>query len=397
MSLSPSARSCATHIQSETMTSAEPPSSAILPASVVASSVVSMSMSAALSRPMKASAKPAKTAVTPRAAPVLMTSRAPPHQHAARGIIGDDRRGEKDDRAADDDREREGLDLAIEGEADELDRVGERIELADRREPRAPLLNAPQGIEGRGGEEHREDDEIHDPGEILELPDERREHHAERAQHQARQHERGQDRHIAPPCGWLNFPEIGDDEIGVDLQNRDRDSGEQLRGQKEPARGGADQEHAHRAHLAIVDHRQRGLHAVEQLDHRYKAGGDVNIVQHISVVGRNDRDAERLPEARGEDEEPDERPDERGHEPLALMQKAQALAPHDALQADHVGAESERPGGSRRPARAHVSSSSAPPVSFANASPIDCTPAASITERAVSEARTRPLCNTTTL
>jgi hypothetical protein len=46
---------------------------------------------------------------------------------------------------------------------------------------------------------------------------------------------------------------------------------------------------------------------------------------------RDDRHAERLAEAGGENKQPNERAHQRRHEAFALMQIAQHLAPDDAL------------------------------------------------------------------
>src|SRR5262249_7409195 len=52
--------------------------------------------------------------------------------------------------------------------------------------------------------------------------------------------------------------------------------------------------------------------------------------------GRNDGDAQHLAKPGGEDEQPHQRAHQRRNEALALMQEAQAFAPHDALEADRV-------------------------------------------------------------
>src|SRR5690606_20804174 len=122
----------------------------------------------------------------------------------------------------------------------------------------------------------------------------------------------------------------GDREEGIDLQDRHGHPREKLRQQQEPARKRADEERPHRPGLAVIDHREGGLHAVEELDHRDEAGGDVDLVEDVGDIGRRDREAEHRPETRREDEEPDERTDERREEPLALAQEPQRLAPDDA-------------------------------------------------------------------
>ncbi len=130
-------------------------------------------------------------------------------------------------------------------------------------------------------------------------------------------------------------------EKSVDLQQRDRGACEQLREQEIPARQRAHQQSAHVAHLAVVDHRQRGLHAVEQLDHRHQSRRDIDLVEDVGLVGRDDGDAQHLAESGGEDEQPDQRPHQRGDEALALMQEAQRLAPHDAAEAGGILGERE--------------------------------------------------------
>ena len=239
-----------------------------------------------------------------------------------------------------DHRERGPVDLGVQCEADQLDGIGERIEPADGVDDRARLLHQPQRVQRGRGEEHREDHEVHHAGEVLELADHRGQQHAERAEHHAGQRERGQHGEIAPDRR-LDAPEPGDDQIGVDLRDRHHGACQQFAGQQEPARERADQQHAHVAHLAVVDHRQRGLHAVEQLDHRHQSGRDIDLVQDIGLVRRNDRHAEDLAEAGGEDEQPHQRPHQRRDEALALMQEAQRLAPGDAAQADEILAEPE--------------------------------------------------------
>jgi hypothetical protein len=78
------------------------------------------------------------------------------------------------------------------------------------------------------------------------------------------------------------------------------------------------------------------LHAVEQLDQQHQSRRDVDFVEYIGLVGRNDRQAEYLPKAGGEDEEPDEGTHEGGHEALTLMQEAQPFTPNNPLEADRV-------------------------------------------------------------
>ena len=146
--------------------------------------------------------------------------------------------------------------------------------------------------------------------------------------------------------GRLDLPQPRDGEEGVDLQQRDGGSGDELRAQEIPARQRADEQRAHIAHLAIVDHRERRLHAVEELDHRHQARRDIHLIKDIDVVRGNDRDAEDLPKADGENEQPYQGAYQGRDESLALMQETQGFPPHDAIQAD--GILSQRKARSRR-------------------------------------------------
>src|SRR4029079_14712839 len=86
---------------------------------------------------------------------------------------------------------------------------------------------------------------------------------------------------------------------------------------------------------------QRRLHGVEQEDHAEQARHHIHLVEHVRLVGRDDRHAERLAEAGGKNEEPDERTHQRRYEALALMQIAQHLTPDDALEAGDVSAQAK--------------------------------------------------------
>src|SRR5262249_3073208 len=79
-----------------------------------------------------------------------------------------------------------------------------------------------------------------------------------------------------------------------------------------------------------------GLHGVEELDHANQARRHEHFIEHVGLIGRNDRNAEHLAEAGGKNEQPNQRPDEGGQEALALMQKAQHLAPGDAGKAGGI-------------------------------------------------------------
>src|SRR5262249_27410815 len=145
----------------------------------------------------------------------------------------------------------------------------------------------------------------------------------------------------------------------------------------------------------VVDHRQRGLHAVEELDHRDQSGRNVDLVENIGVVGRHDGYAERLAKSGGENEQPNQRAHERGDETLALMKKTQALSPYDAVETDEALRPAKRPV-AVKDGVAPRSSPSRPPVKEVNASPIEPAPASPATECERPSASTRPLCSTTT-
>ena len=216
--------------------------------------------------------------------------------------------------------------------------MGKWIEQADIIEEGATFLHPPKRIKRRRGEEHREDDEIHHPGKVLKLLDAGGDQHAERAEHQARKDQRRQHREIADRRR-RDIPEPRDQQEGIDLQQRNRGSRNELAEQQIPARQRTHQQGTHIAHLAVVDHRERRLHAVEELDHRDQAGRDIDLVENIGFVWRDDGDAEHLTEAGSEDEQPHQRPDQRRNKTFALMHEAQGLAPHNAVQAGDVFTE----------------------------------------------------------
>src|SRR3990170_1167223 len=299
--------------------------------------------------------------------------------NAARRVVGPNRQRQEQQRAPAHDAERLPVDLEIEGEADQLDGPGERVVEADVIEPQAPFPHLPQRIERRGGEEHREDHEVHDTGEVLQLLDGRGQHHAERAEHHAREDERRQRREVAP---WrqLHAAEPGDEEKGVDLEQRYEHAGEQARQQEEPARERRGEQHPHRTHLAVVDHRQRALHALEQLDHREQAWRDVHVVGDVGLIRRDDRDAERGAEARGKNNEPNQWPNQGREKPLALLEEAQQLAPDDAEKGADV----------MHDAHAATSSSVSPPMSSVKAPPRSFAPVSATTSLALPRATIFP-------
>src|SRR5262249_45339867 len=88
-------------------------------------------------------------------------------------------------------------------------------------------------------------------------------------------------------------------------------------------------------------HRERGLHAGEKQDHANEPGRDVDLVEHVGLVGWDDRHAEHLAEAGGENEEPEQRPHQRRDETFALVEEAQPFADQDALQAAEIAPDAE--------------------------------------------------------
>ena len=118
-------------------------------------------------------------------------------------------------------------------------------------------------------------------------------------------------------------------------------SGEKLACQQPPARKGTDQQRAHATGLAVIDHGQGRLHAVEELNHRDQARRDIDFVENISVIGWDDRDSEYLPETSCKNEKPDKRAHQGRDETLALMQEAERLAPDNAAKADRNIARSD--------------------------------------------------------
>src|SRR5690606_15223438 len=112
---------------------------------------------------------------------------------------------------------------------------------------------------------------------------------------------------------------------------------------------------AHVAHLAVVDHRERGLHAAEEKDHAGKPWRDINFVKNVGLVGWNDRDPQDLPEAGGEDKQPHQGAHKRGNKALALVQESQRLASEYAAPQSEITrtAEMSRDGRGRDFPSAH--------------------------------------------
>src|SRR6185312_8131495 len=98
---------------------------------------------------------------------------AAPRDDAARRVVAVDGRRQEHDEIGQHEAERLPVHLPVEREANQLDRVAEGIPGADVIEGQTRLLHPPQRIERGGSEEHREDHEVHDAREVLELLDQR--------------------------------------------------------------------------------------------------------------------------------------------------------------------------------------------------------------------------------
>ena len=187
------------------------------------------------------------------------------------------------------------------------------------------LLHFPQGIERRRQEEQGENDKIHDARKILQLPDQRRQQQADRSEGQCGEKHGGQHRDIARGLKADTINCRGR-EKAIGLQDRHRSSGDKFCAEHKPARQRAGQQHAHGAHLPVIDHGQRTLHAVEEKHHTDKSGYDIDFVDHVSLIGRRDGEPEYGTKSCRENQEPQQRPNEGGKEPLTLLQEPQHFA-----------------------------------------------------------------------
>src|SRR5262249_21655081 len=132
-----------------------------------------------------------------------------------------------------------------------------------------------------------------------------------------------------------------------------------------------------------------------------EARRDIHLVQHVGIVGRDDGHAEHLAKPGGKNEQPYQRTHERGDEALALMQEAQCLAPHDALETDRIALQREPGGGAdgfRRHAAAPAAGAAAPLSTSAVKAARMSGAAVMARMRATGPcARMRPWCSTMTL
>src|SRR5262245_11165415 len=106
---------------------------------------------------------------------------AAPRDDAARRVVAVDGRRQEHHEIGQHEAERLPVQLTVECKANQLDRMAEGIPGADVIEGQTRFLHPPQRIESGRGEEHREDHEIHDPGEVLELLDQRGQQEADGA------------------------------------------------------------------------------------------------------------------------------------------------------------------------------------------------------------------------
>jgi hypothetical protein len=170
------------------------------------------------------------------------------------------------------------------------------------------------------------------------MADQRGHQQGHRAEHQTRQDEGWKHGQISVP-GRNDIPEVSDSQKRVGLKNSNGDATDQFRQEQERSRKGRYEQGTHGARFPVVNHRQRRLHGIEEQDHADEAWRDECLVQHVGRVGRNDRDAENLPEAGGKDKQPDQRSDQGGEEPFALVEKAQNFAPDDPAETGQIRAE----------------------------------------------------------
>ena len=130
----------------------------------------------------------------------------------------------------------------------------------------------------------------------------------------------------ADSTGSVGAEQRRDDHEGQRLQHRQQRGRAELAEQQPGARQRRGEQQPHQAHLAVVDHRQRRLHAVEQQHHADQARRDVDVVGDVGVVGLDDRDAEHVAKARREHRQPQQRPHQRRHQAAVLLRELEQLA-----------------------------------------------------------------------
>ena len=119
---------------------------------------------------------------------------------------------------------------------------------------------------------------------------------------------------------------------GEDLQQRQDRRADDLGKQQKAARQRGHQHDAHDARFAVIDHRQRRLHALEQDDDADQARQDIFLIGRVGSIGLDDGNAQKVVQARGEDQEPQRGTNEGGDQPFGLAQELCDLAPGDGIK-----------------------------------------------------------------
>ena len=131
------------------------------------------------------------------------------------------------------------------------------------------------------------------------------------------------------PCRNVDADQQRHDHEDIGLEHRQQHAGEELAQQQIPARQRRRQQQAHHPHLAVIDHRQRRLHALEQQHDAHQARHHVDLIRHIGFVGRRDRNAEHVLEPGADHDQPQRRPHHGRGEPPGLIDEARQFAPRD--------------------------------------------------------------------
>ena len=264
---------------------------------------------------------------------------AAPRQEAARWIVGEDGTKDEQSSASAQDDQRYPVYLRIERKADQFDRVRERVEL-DRHNRGTGCFHEPARAD-KAPMRQRTSEKITkfitpakfssclttDDISIPSPPSMRPESTS------AVQHEK------VPDGRRADVPKSRDKKESINLQNRNGGPGDQFRAQKVPARERADEQGAHIAHLAVIDHRERRLHAIKKLNHRNQAGSNVLGVKNVGLVrGIIDTPSTwRKPAAKMR--QPNERTYQRRNKALSLMYEPEASRQTMPFQANSVLAQ----------------------------------------------------------
>ena len=146
-------------------------------------------------------------------------------------------------------------------------------------------------------------------------------------------------RHVQPAHQWnIDIEQPADCQKDVCLNYCQRGACRELAQQQVPAWQRSRQQQPHDSHLAVVHHRQRRLHAVEQKDDAQETWHDVILVEDVGAIGRDDRYAEHVLKSRGEHDQPQRWPYQGRQQPAALMHELHDLAAgHRDERTAHMG------------------------------------------------------------